>query len=96
MDQDPLARREARLHHQRVVGGEEGLGDRRGLLGREAGGDRRDLALVDHELLGVGAARDEAVDPITRRKAARARADRVDDAGVLEAGDVGGHARRRG
>jgi hypothetical protein len=95
VDQHPLPRLKPRLHHHRVVRREERLGDRRGLLGREPRRDRRDLALVHHDLLGVGAARDETIDPIARRVAARARAHRVDHARVLEAGDVRRHARRR-
>ena len=90
--QHRLARAQRSLQHQRVEGGDERLGNRRRLGIRKPAGNGQGLALVGDQSLGEGAAAHQPHHPVARLEAGGARADGQDDAGVLEAGDVGAHA----
>ena len=95
VDQHPLPRLQAAAGDQRVPGGEKGLGNGGRLDERERLGNGQHFVLVDDDRFGVGAAADQAHDPVARTPAGGARPQRLDFAGVLEAGNVGGPAGRR-
>ncbi len=57
---------------QRVIGGEKGLGYRRRLSERQMRGDRQRLVLVHHHEFGVGAASNQAHDPVSGAPAGHA------------------------
>ena len=95
VDEDRLARLQlAALEH---VGpdGEERLGDARRLDRREALRDRQALLVRNGGACRVAAAREERADRIADRPAAHVRAERGDDAGDFETGNVGRARRRR-
>jgi hypothetical protein len=96
VDQQGLAAAEAGLADDRVVRGDERLGDRRGVLERHPVGDFGDRALVGDELLGVAAAAGQAEHAIADREPLDAGPERVDLAGELQARDVGRRVGRRG
>jgi hypothetical protein len=91
-----LAGLELRLGEEGVVGGQAGLGQGGGLEIAQALGHGARLALVHDEQLGVGAAAHDAEDAAAGGERAHALAHRLDDAGVFEAGHVGGGAGRGG
>ncbi len=90
-----LARREAGLGHDRVVGGDERLRARGAVRERQVVGHPRQCPRGDHDLLGIGAAAGQAEDAVTRLPARRVIGG-VDLAGELHAGDVGRRTGRRG
>ena len=73
VDQDPLAGPQPALGLEGVVRGEEDLGDGRGLLEVEVGGDRHGHPLVGHDVLGLPAAADDPEDAVADLRAARSR-----------------------
>ena len=95
MDEQPLARPQAGLSEDRVVGGREDLGDasRGGPVERVR--DGHELALVDEAQLGLRAAADDRHHAIALAEALRTRAERGDLPGQLEPGDVRRRTRRR-
>ena len=96
VDEQPLARSQAGLREDRVVGGREDLGQAARVGELDGVGTAHELALVDDRELGLAAAADDPHDAIALGEARRARPERLDDAGELEARDVRRAAGRRG
>ena len=96
VDAQALARAQARLGEERVVGGGEDLGQRPGGRPVQRLGHRHQLALVHDGELGLPAAADDAHHAVARLEAPGARAERGDLTGELEPRDVGRRPRRRG
>jgi hypothetical protein len=95
VDEDALVGHQPGLRVQRVVGGEERLGDSGGLGPRQPRGHCERLALVhDHRLRQAPAGHD-AHHACAHHVPRDARSAGHDLAGVFEAGDVGGGAGRR-
>jgi len=95
VDEQRFPAREAALGHDRVVGGDEDLGDGCRLPLVELVRDPRDVRLVDDDAVGKPAASHETEDAIARLPCLGALPEGLDGAGNLEPGDVCGHARRR-
>jgi DNA polymerase-4 len=95
VDHHPLPRLEVAPQGKRIVGGEERLGNRRGLGDRQLGRDRQGLVLVHHHELRLGPSPDQAHDAVAEVPAGYARPQPVHLAGILQPGNVGGPARRR-
>jgi hypothetical protein len=93
--QQALATGEPGLGEERVVGGREHLRDPAGGHPVELVGYRHDQALVDRDQLCLAAAADHGHDAVTGGEAVDAGAALGHLTGELQAGDVGGRARRR-
>ncbi len=95
MDEDALARAQGRLNPERIVRGDEDLGDRPRGVPVERVRYLGDGALVCDEVLGVRGARDDAEDALPLAPESRSGAEGRDLSRELEAGAVGRNARRR-
>ena len=96
MHEHPLARFETGAGPERVVGGDERLGDAPRLDEIEARGNHRALVGPHREVLGLGPAADDPVDAVAGDRAPRPR--HPTDSTIpanSRPGDVGGDARRR-
>ena len=93
--EQPLAGSQPGLREERVVGGREDLGQPAGVGERDGFGHAHQLALVDDRQLALAAAADDPHHAVALGEARRARAERLDDARELEAGDVLRAAGRR-
>ena len=96
VDEQPLADGQPGLGEERVVRGGEDLGHAARGGPVELLRNRHRGALVDDGELGLAAARDDRHHAVAGLEAPGAAAAGDDLAGQLEAGDVGGRARRRG
>ena len=95
LHEQPLAGAQAGLGEDRVVGGREDLGQAARVREADRVGHGHQLALVHDRELGLPAAADDAHHAVALGEARRAGPERLDDAGQLEAGDVGRAAGRR-
>ena len=91
--EDALAGADVELPEERIIGGEEHLGDCCPLLPRQIARHGEHLALVHAQILRVRAAAGDAHDSGAHGPKRRAGAEGVHSAGVLEAGDVGWRTR---
>ena len=95
VDEQPLARPQAGLREDRVVGGREDLRQAAGVGELDRRRDPHELALVHDRELGLAAAADDPHDAVALGEPRGARAERLDDARELEPRDVRRGARRR-
>ena len=87
VDEHPFAGLQARLPHQRVIGGLEADAERRAVFEGHGVGHLEDDAGVDHGLLGKGAGFHAGEHAIAEREIGRARFDHL--ARAFHAGDEG-------
>ena len=95
-DEQSLALLEATLQDERVVGGDEGLGETAGLIEGDGVGNVDQVCRGHQGTRRLGAAADDGAHPSSHECRVDARADLEDTSREFHARDVGGPARGRG
>ena len=90
LDQHGFSSPEAGLGHESVVGRDEGLRKRRGILESQRGGNSHQHPVVSHQPCGLCAAADDAHDPVADSTIRTPCRQALDLAGEFHPGYVGG------
>jgi DNA polymerase-4 len=96
VNQHPLAWAQPPARVQRVIGGEEGFGNRGGVAPGHPGGHQQRFVFRDHNVLRVPAAPHQSHHPVARLEPGDAWPERVDFPGIFQPGNLRGPAGRSG